>query len=93
MVYKRQVYTALDWLGDVGGLSDALRLIGQGIMYLYTLIFGNPLSSNLLKNIFVRDSKRGDSIKGETSESKIARIGTRKSFTTVFRCGLCFGRK
>ena len=23
-IYKRSVYTTLDWLGDVGGLSDAL---------------------------------------------------------------------
>ena len=27
-VIERQTYSFLDWLGDIGGLYDALRLIG-----------------------------------------------------------------
>ena len=27
-VYERSTYSFLEWLGDVGGLADALRIIG-----------------------------------------------------------------
>ena len=27
-VYKRSIYTVLDWLGDLGGLIDALKGLG-----------------------------------------------------------------
>ena len=59
VMYKRSIYTFFDWLGDVGGLMDALRLIGQFLMTLYTLIIGNPLSAFLVSSLF----KRGRNIK------------------------------
>ena len=49
---SRQVYTALDWLGDVGGLNDGLSIIGGLLMRLYFLIAGNPLDSYLLQALF-----------------------------------------
>ena len=62
-------------------------------MSLYTLTFGNPLSSFLLKSIFLRDSKWSDSITGETAERRVAQLSTRKSFKSTFRCCLCLRRK
>ena len=88
VVYRRSVYTALDWLGDVGGLSDALQLIGSGIMHIYTLTFGNPLYAFLLKSVFLRDSRLASQISGESQEQRIAKISTRKSFNMSHRC--CF---
>lgn len=40
MIINRQTYSLLEWLGDVGGLFDALHIIGS-------LIIG-PLSSYAL---------------------------------------------
>ena len=39
MLYSRAVYTLLDLLGDVGGLIDALKLIG--IMIVTILSYGD----------------------------------------------------
>ena len=36
-VINRQVYSVLDWLGDIGGLSEALFFIGTFILTLSTL--------------------------------------------------------
>ena len=38
---ERDVYNMLDWLGDVGGLRDALFMIGAFILFLHVLIRGN----------------------------------------------------
>ena len=35
-VIERQTYSFLEWLGDIGGLYDALRLIGVLIMAPFT---------------------------------------------------------
>ena len=45
----REVYTFLDWLGDVGGLSSALFTLGGLIMI---LIAGNGLDYMLFSNMF-----------------------------------------
>ena len=90
IIYKRSIYTTLDWLGDVGGLSDALRLLGSGIMYLYTLAFGNSLNMFLLRKIFIRDSKRGKEIKSKTREGEIAKLSTRKRFKMGWTFCCCY---
>ena len=54
---NRDVYNILDWLGDVGGLRDALFLIGAGILYTYGKIRGDFLNAFLLQNFFVREYK------------------------------------
>lgn len=35
-VLNRQVYSVLDWLGDIGGLSEALFFIGATVLMLFT---------------------------------------------------------
>lgn len=35
-VINRQTYSLLDWLGDIGGLTDALLIIGKLILLPYT---------------------------------------------------------
>ena len=49
IVYERAVYTFLDFLGDVGGLLDALKLIGASLI---SLIYGGSLSTFLLSQLF-----------------------------------------
>ena len=41
IMWQRQTYSVLDWLGDLGGLFDALRLIGWAIT--------SPFSSYVMK--------------------------------------------
>ena len=49
---SRQIYSVLDFLGDVGGLKDSLILIGGLIMHAWSLIVGNPLNNFLLGSLF-----------------------------------------
>ena len=49
---SRQVYNVLDFLGDVGGLKDALILIGSLLMQVFSIVVGNPLDNYLLRALF-----------------------------------------
>ena len=42
--HVRIIYSLLDVLGDIGGLSDALWLIGKLIVFLYSLASRSGLS-------------------------------------------------
>ena len=46
--HNRAIYTALDLLGDVGGLLDALKGFMSLIMALYFSICGDPINEYLL---------------------------------------------
>ena len=35
VIHSREIYNALDFLGDVGGLFDGLKLIGAGFVALF----------------------------------------------------------
>ncbi len=37
----REVYNLLDWLGDVGGLRDALFMIGTFVLLIHVFVRGN----------------------------------------------------
>ena len=52
MNHRRSIYTVLDWLGDVGGLSDALTSIGPVLIFIYTWITGNALDIALVRLVF-----------------------------------------
>ena len=54
-MYKRSIYSSLDWLGDVGGLFDGLRGIGFLVMLVYKLILGDPLNNFLINMLFKKD--------------------------------------
>ena len=49
-VTERQTYSFLEWLGDIGGLYDALRLIGLLMMSPFSSFF---LKSELLSQVFI----------------------------------------
>lgn len=49
MVTERQTYSMLEWLGDIGGLFDALRYIGAMLIY---PIAAYNLRSKLLGSVF-----------------------------------------
>ena len=43
MEHYREIYGPLDFLGDLGGFSDALFSIGSILVFLLYFITGNPL--------------------------------------------------
>ena len=49
--HTRTIYSLLDFLGDIGGLSDALSKIGSIIFGIAQLFTGSGLSHYLLNNI------------------------------------------
>ena len=52
VVETRQIYTIWDFLSDVGGLVDVLKLLGYPVISFIQLILGNGLSRLLIKSIF-----------------------------------------
>ena len=62
----REVYSILDWLGDIGGLYEAMSLICAGILYLFNFMsYDNYLVSELFKkendDDDGKDDRRGSS--------------------------------
>ena len=54
--HKRSIYTILDMLGDIGGLSDALFSIGGFFISFITAITGSQLDNFLVTNLFKRSA-------------------------------------
>ena len=48
-VIERQTYSFLDWLGDIGGLYDALRIIG---LFMVVPFSSFKLKAELLFHVF-----------------------------------------
>ena len=46
--HTREIYGPLDFLGDVGGLTDSLKAIGQAIIFLISLVTGSKLDQYIL---------------------------------------------
>ena len=58
VVHHREIYNSLDLLGDIGGLMDALIIIGSLIIVCFTTIIGNQLDVFLVEKLFQRPGKR-----------------------------------
>ena len=56
-VFKRQIYTILDLAGDIGGLFDALRVLGSVFVACYLQMRGETIAKYLLETVFKRESK------------------------------------
>ena len=54
--HQRQIYSPLDFLGDVGGLADALLAIGSIFIWILQFLFGNPMWKYMIKTIFEKDN-------------------------------------
>ena len=61
--HQRNIYSPLDYLGDVGGLLDAMIAIGSAFVTLIHYLFGNGLTASLIKQIFKKDNSQSISDK------------------------------
>ena len=83
---NRSIYSALDWLGDVGGLYDGLFGLFSIVISLYRRVKGSPLDIFLVTSLSKRDKGRANQ-QGST-ESAISRIKQRSYF--AFRPWKCW---
>ena len=59
-VNSRQIYNALDMLGDVGGLLDGLPVIGGFLVTIYSCLIKDPLESYLFGSLFKTEPIHND---------------------------------
>ena len=79
----RSIYNALDYLGDIGGLLDMLRLLGGGYLSFFVMIVGDSLKLSIFKGLFVID----DGNSGVSKQSDLQSIKLRRPFkTNQFQC-------
>ena len=85
-VNTRSIYSVLDWLGDVGGLFDALMYLGHMTMFIYfKFIGGDPIYDFLSRTLFKRESRTARHESG-TLEA-IDRLKSRKRLrVSTFMC-------
>ena len=84
-MYTRQIYSGLDWIGDVGGLLDGLRLLGYMLVMFFQFIIGNPLNAFLLSSVF----KRGETSRSLSLRSRLKALSQREPFkysSNLFDC-------
>ena len=92
--HQRQIYSPLDFLGDVGGLADALLAIGAIAISTFQFLFGNPMTEHMIKKIFEKDNSMQSIIVSHNfalrllSKRKRAKIGktclnTRRKLTQI----------
>ena len=86
-MYERSIYSALDWLGDVGGLLDGMRILGSVLITLQSMVFGNPFNAFLLNALYMKES----SSKSDQNDrqSVLNSIKKRKPYLEKFKMFSC----
>lgn len=60
MLHTREVYSALDFIGDVGGLFDGILYIFEFFFWLLGVLGRNPLMGFLISKIFTSLNEQTD---------------------------------
>ena len=79
--HVRVIYGPLDFLGDVGGLSDALFGIGSILITLIQAFSGNSISSYLLSSLFYKDNTQRSTLSSQGTKSLL--VKKRKHFGMI----------
>ena len=72
MNHTRSIYSALDFLGDIGGLYDMLKIVAEVLLSIWSLIAGCGFDAFLLESIFKEST--------DSSQNTTTEIKSRKSF-------------
>ena len=86
VIHSRAIYSVWDFLGDVGGLFDMLKIIAEPIVALSTAMLGSGLDRYLVQALFRKESRR------RPSESVFTHIKRRKH-TKVKWCNWLYDRR
>ena len=77
----------MDFLGDVGGLADALAAIGGVVVYLMQVLSGDQLTKHLITSLFLREKKQPkDKVKDHLKDLEM-----RRPFK--FKTALCYFKR
>ena len=85
--YNRQIYSGLDWLGDVGGLVDGLRLCGYMLVAFLQFLLGNPLNRFLIESLFKREANA--SVSTSSLKTRIKHLRARIPFSISLTNSTC----
>ena len=88
--FTRSIYTVLDWLGDVGGLFDALKALGSTFIFIHAYIRGREFEIYLLNRLYKME-KESSMVKDVAikSDDHLTRIKSLAPFTlrnAYFHC-------
>ena len=89
--HSREIYSVLDFLGDVGGLYSILLDLGSLLISIITFFFGDALQAFLLKSLYKWESF--DDARDKSDQ--LANISSRREINTPFwrwailRCCCC----
>ena len=82
-LYSRSIYTIWDFLGDVGGLFDMIRLLAAPLVSLSSAILGTGLHRYLISALFKVERRL------KPNEPLITHIRKRKPFYVHLCSWLC----
>ena len=55
--HSRTIYSFWDFLGDVGGLFDMLKLIGSIIVAFLSIVSGSGMNRYIISSLFMTDDE------------------------------------
>lgn len=85
MLYEREVYTSLDWFGNLGGLSEGLKLMfGLLVGLLNYNYYNNYMVAKLFTYKESPQESPGKSSKSSVPE-KLGSTGRRKSISSALK--------
>ena len=73
--HTRSIYSALDFLGDVGGLYDMLKLVAEVLLSVWSLIAGCGVDAYLLQSIFKESTNLSEDTTSEIKSRKPFSVG------------------
>ena len=73
--HTRAIYSALDFLSDVGGLYDMLKIVAEVLLALWSLIGGCGLDAYLLNSIFKESSEPSSDTTNEIKSRRPFLVG------------------
>ena len=85
-IHSRSIYTVWDFLGDVGGLFDMVKLLIQPLVTLSSALLGTGLHRYLISALFKRERHH------RPNEGMITHILKRKPFHLQLCSWLCSQR-
>ena len=76
VVTDRQVYSVLDWLGDIGGLVESLFFIGGIVLMVFNYTYFDYLINSHLFKVRSKDGGNKKKPLSNSDQKELNKIGT-----------------